>query len=313
MRRFIVLSLLLAKMVYADEVPSVEEEQDSPLPVAKPVSVATERRALSEKERKAADLARQWIESKSLPVREDGGKIVYLFGSTLPTVICAPLSMCDIELEASETIVGKVLLGDAVRWQALPATSGVGNARVSHVVIKPFEAGLSTTLLITTSRRTYHIKLVSQSKNWMPRVGFTYPGDIEHEWERYKADQTERTARNTIAETKENLDALDFEYELSGSAPWMPLRVYNDGVKTIIQMPAKMSQTEAPVLLVVGSDGGQQIVNYRLKDDRYIVDQIFAKAILLAGVGRDQTSVTITYKESQKGKEQHAKGANHGN
>ena len=312
MRRFLLFILLAAKMVYADEVPSVDDEQSAPMPTAKPVSAVTERRALSEKERKAADLAKQWIESKSLPVREEGGKIVYLFGSTLPTVICAPLSMCDIELEAGESIVGKVLLGDTVRWQAMPATSGVGNARVSHVVIKPFEAGLSTTLLITTSRRTYHIKLVSQSKNWMPRVGFTYPGDIEHEWERYRAEQADKSARNTMAETKENLDALDFEYELSGSAPWMPVRVYNDGVKTIIQMPGKMSQAEAPVLLVVGSDGGQQIVNYRLKNDRYIVDQIFTKAILVAGVGRDQTSVTIIYKESPKSKE-HEKGGRHGN
>ena len=313
MHRFILLFFLLStKLVVAEEIPLIEDEPSIAPAKAKPMSITAERRALSDKERKAADLAKQWIETKSLPVREDGGKIVYLFGSTLPTVICAPLSMCDIELEPGEVIVGKVLLGDAVRWQALPAISGVGTAKVSHVVIKPFEAGLNTTLLITTSRRTYHIKLVSQNKNWMPRVGFTYPGDIEHEWERYKSEQADKTARSTIAETKENIDRLDFEYELTGSAPWMPIRVYNDGLKTFIQMPTKMSQSEAPVLLVIGSDGGQQIVNYRLRSDRFIVDQIFAKAVLIAGVGHDQTSVTITYKESSNNK-QRAKGESHGN
>jgi type IV secretion system protein VirB9 len=33
-------------------------------------------------------------------------------------------------------------------------------------------------------------------------------------------------------------------------------RIYNNGVKTIIHMPASMSQPEAPILLVVRKDGG---------------------------------------------------------
>jgi type IV secretion system protein VirB9 len=307
MKKVLILSLFTSRLLIAGEVPPLEiEAPASPGPLPRPVhfSAADEKRALSEKEKKAAELAKQWIEAKSLPVRQDGGKIVYLYGATLPTVICAPLSMCDIELEPGEAIIGKVLLGDAVRWQALPATSGIGTSKVSHVVIKPFEAGLNTTLMITTSRRTYHIKLVSQTKNWMPRIGFIYPNDIEKEWQQYNAGQAEKTARNTIPDTKENLEALNFEYEVSGSAPWKPVRVYNDGVKTIIQMPKAMSQTEAPALLVVGTDGNKQIVNYRLKKDRYIVDQIFAKAMLIAGVGSSQTSITITYKESQVYKDQ---------
>ena len=93
---------------------------------------------------------------------------------------------------------------------------------------------------------------------------------------------------------------MNFDYDVSGSAPWKPLRVYNDGVKTIIQMPATMAQTEAPTLLVVRKDGGwfsedeTVIVNYRLQNDRYIVDAVFDKAILIAGVGSNQARVTIT-------------------
>jgi type IV secretion system protein VirB9 len=34
-------------------------------------------------------------------------------------------------------------------------------------------------------------------------------------------------------------------------------------------------------------------VNYRVQGDRYIVDSIFNRAILIAGVGGDQDSVTI--------------------
>jgi len=36
------------------------------------------------------------------------------------------------------------------------------------------------------------------------------------------------------------------------------------------------------------------IVNYRLQDGRYIVDQIFDQAVLISGVGKRQERVTIT-------------------
>lgn len=36
------------------------------------------------------------------------------------------------------------------------------------------------------------------------------------------------------------------------------------------------------------------MVNYRLQGDRYIVDALFDKAMLIAGVGSRQRRVTIT-------------------
>ena len=64
-------------------------------------------------------------------------------------------------------------------------------------------------------------------------------------------------------------------------------------------MPSTMNQAEAPILLVVRKDGGfftdeeSVQVNYRLQGNRYIVDSIFDKAILVAGVGSSQDRVTI--------------------
>ena len=36
------------------------------------------------------------------------------------------------------------------------------------------------------------------------------------------------------------------------------------------------------------------MINYRLQGDRYIVDAVFDKAILVAGVGSNQNRITIT-------------------
>jgi len=295
---FIMSQLLASTALFAGEVPALETSKtDVSIASAPQPSIDTERKALNEKEKRAASLAKQWIEAKSMPVREEDGKIVYQYGATLPTVICSPLHICDIELQAGELIT-EHFVGDKPRWKTVPSVSGTGTNRTPHIMIKPTEAGISTTIVITTNLRTYHIKLVSQNKNWMPRVGFSYSSDIEREWQQYYAREGEKKDKATIPETKENIDSLDFEYDIDGSASWKPVRVYNDGVKTIIQMPKSMAQTEAPALLVMGPEGNQ-IVNYRLKNDRYIVDQIFGKAILIAGVGSSQTKVVISYKKSK--------------
>jgi len=297
MQKYFIFSLMLtASRLYAGEVPAPEGSGDDTSVSGRPGD--HEIRQLNAKEQRGADLAKQWIDKKSLPVREDDGKIVYLFGSTLPSIICSPLSLCDIELQVGEKIKD-VYVGDTPRWKVRPALSGSGSSETTHVIVKPTDTGITTTMVVTTDRRTYHIKLLSRHQGWMPRVGFTYPSDIEREWQKYYAQEGAKNERNTMPETHENVEGLDFEYDISGSTPWKPVRVYNDSVKTIIQMPREMSQTEAPALLVVGATGTQQIVNYRLKRDRYIVDQIFAKAVLIAGVGSDQTSVTIEHTKGQ--------------
>ena len=146
---------------------------------------------------------------------------------------------------------------------------------------------------MTTNRRTYHFRLKSHKTQYMPKISFIYPDAVEQRFLALKERQKEEKEKNTIPETQEYLGNLDFDYRISGSAPWKPVRVYNDGTKTIIQMPPKMRQTEAPSLLVMNNDG-EALVNYRLQGDRFIVDQLFEKAMLIAGVGSKQTKITIT-------------------
>ena len=131
----------------------------------------------------------------------------------------------------------------------------------------------------------------------MPRIGFFYPENEKKKWDVYFSKQAKIDEFNTIDKTQEDITKLDFEYSLKGDDPsWKPLRVYNNGVKTIIQMPDAMKQTEAPVLVVIGSDDSEQLVNYRLLNDRFVVDQVFSKAHLVSGVGRAKKIVKITKK-----------------
>jgi type IV secretion system protein VirB9 len=64
-------------------------------------------------------------------------------------------------------------------------------------------------------------------------------------------------------------------------------------------MPAGMKTSEAPALLI-DAGGGTQMVNYRVEGNYYVVDRLFNQAILVAGVGREQDRVTVSYAGGQR-------------
>ncbi|GJE02375.1 P-type conjugative transfer protein TrbG [Methylobacterium isbiliense] len=240
---------------------------------------------LTASEQAAVARANQWRTKKAVLRTGPDGKVLFAFGHSQPTLVCAPLQVCDIEFEAGE-IVKDVNLGDTVRWKIAPATSGgAGPGEIAHLVVKPNGAGLNTTMIVTTNRRTYSIRLKSVRGPYMDRVGFEYPPDKTVA----QARGTGPTGRPVAAG-----EVYDDRYVASGNAAFKPVRIYNDGVRTVLDMPLYMRSREAPVLHVINSAGEQQVVNYRLQDDRYIVDQVFDRAILVSGVGWSQERVTIT-------------------
>lgn len=249
---------------------------------------------LTRKEQEALELAKKWMAARDNPVLGANGQVRFLFGATLPVIVCAPLRGTDIALQPGEVVKPDgVHTGDSVRWQVMPSVSGPAGNETTHLIVKPTDVGLSTNMIVGTDRRTYHFELVSRREDWMPCVGFNYPEEIESEWQAYQRKAQVAKAANTLPETGESIQSLDFSYRIDGAAPWKPLRVYNNGVKTVVQLPRTVVAAEAPALLVLGDNDKEQIVNYRLLGDRYVVDLVFEKAVLVLGVGRKQTKVTI--------------------
>ena len=258
---------------------------------------------LTKQEKSAMAIAQKWKATSATgipPSPGANGTIQFVYGVQQPSIVCAVLQVCDVALQPGE-LVNSIHLGDTARWTIDPAITGSGNNEVQHLVIKPMDVGLETSLDVFTNLRAYHMQLRSHRTQYMPKVAFTYPEDSLAKWEAFKKRETKDREEKTIPKTGEYLGDLNFDYEITSDSDvgWKPVRVYNDGQKTIIQMPPSMSQTEAPTLLIVRKEGGvftddeNEIVNYRVQGDRYIVDSIFNRAILIAGVGGDQDSVTI--------------------
>ena len=251
---------------------------------------------LSQTETRGTAMSGKWRGTPGVMTYGPDGKIIYLFGQSQPTIVCSPLQVCELELQAGE-IVRDVLVGDTVRWKITAASSGSEEGQHIHMVIKPSAAGLDTSMVITTSRRTYHIRLRSDQTRYMARVGFSYPE--EGGWSGTSSfKQLNMSASATLATGSNggpSSENLNFNYAVDGNARWRPTRVYTDGVKTYIQFDAALSSGDAPVLYVV-TGGENRIVNYRVKGTVMIVDYVFDRAVLLSGVGFDQEQVTIDRK-----------------
>jgi type IV secretory pathway VirB9-like protein len=104
----------------------------------------------------------------------------------------------------------------------------------------------------------------------------------------------EKDKRAGVVPLAENaLDNLYFDYKLSGDAAYRPQQVFDDGQHTYLIYPNDGRFRELPTLLIQ-VNGKSELVNFRVDGSRYIVDRLFDKAILVVGVGKKQTRVTIT-------------------
>ena len=244
----------------------------------------------------------------SRPIVERPGEVRFVYGAGRPTVVCSLLHVCDISLEPGESVVD-VQTGDSARWVVGRSAHGSAQGMVEHVTIKPTDIGLESNLTIYTDKRSYSIDIKSSAKDFMPNVSFIY---TEQSMQRYQNIKNELLARKrnnelnlsasgdelALADEDEYvsetaaipgrkrakssvalLSGLDFNYQVSGDKEVIPLRVFNDGKHTYVQMPQKLSEGMLPAIVEVTqthvfSEDATAVTNYRLQGNNFVVDGI---------------------------------------
>ena len=255
----------------------------------------------------ATEVSHQWESGVAMPTPGADGRVVYIFGQGMPVMVCAPLRVCAIELQAGEHLQSQPQIGDSRRWEITPVLSGSGLDETPLLIVKPIETGLETDLIVSTDRRTYVFRLVSDPVRFVSRLAFQYPGEDSAKWVAFQARQDvakhdaaaiaeqarEKDKRAGVVPMADNaLDSLCFDYKLNGDAAYRPQQVFDDGQHTYLIYPNDGRFRELPTLLIQ-VNGKSELVNFRVDGSRYIVDRLFDKAILVVGVGKKQTRVTI--------------------
>src|SRR5215472_13701152 len=232
------------------------------------------------------------------------GRDRYTFGAGLATLVCAQMRICIFELQPGEKLNGEPQIGDSVRWQITPASYGTGIDGTPVIVVKPTAPGLDTNLLVTTDRRAYYLRLISKPEDYVSRVAFEYPSeDNNRRWQEHMlAERSQQLEKAAVLPALVTAERLNFSYDIKGGNEHIrPLRVFDDGEKTYLQMPAEMKNREAPVLLIVGDDGKGEVTNYRVQRQTYIVDRLFDRANLVLGAGKKNKGLKVEISRSNKG------------
>jgi type IV secretion system protein TrbG len=278
---------------------------------------------LTDEEKAGVNITRAWRDkSYATMVSQPGtnGSVAFRFGESLPSIVCAILQLTDIELQPGE-VVTDLNVGDSTRWSVESAVSGSGSEQIQHIIVKPRDIGLATSLVVTTDRRTYHLLLVSDATDFMHNVTFLY-GDVKPSSTTEPAvasatpapspgdsDTATPVARHGDGKqvrfiSRQEPDDADESYRITGNADWKPVQVYTKGGKTYLEMPSSVRHKEAPVLFeekrVSWFHHEKVLVNYRVHGKWYVADRVLDSATLISGVGGGQEKVNIQHVDNAK-------------
>lgn len=233
-------------------------------------------------------------------VVRQGSFLTFPYGHSQPTVTCARLRACVIELQSGEIVLSRIA-GDLTRWEIAPAQAGP-DGRTTLVVVKPKDCDLTTNLVLATDRRIYDLTLdsppcrrtVAQSATnpddpYTRHVRFYYPDETVVQWS--------RPAPPRIAP---DVAGLNFNYDVHREKhfPWQPAQVFDDGAHVYIKLPEAAQHAEAPALFLVAEDGSRTLLNYTVLGDTYVTDRLFHRAVLVAGVDGKERKIEIERRDA---------------
>lgn len=175
--------------------------------------------------------------------------------------------------------------GDTAKWMIDTAEAD----GTPHMYIKPINPNATTNLIVNTTKHSYQI--ICNAGDWYnPMVSWSYSAE-----ERFannmqaKKDEQIYTSQLNISHPEQ----LNFGYQIDGKSKWKPDMVFDDGEKTYIQFNS-MSKNKMPILFIKEPNKKDiSLVNYRIKDNYYIVDKLFIEAELRVS---DKEKIKITKK-----------------
>jgi type IV secretion system protein VirB9 len=277
------------KLFVEEELKAVDFEQTIVYvdrPVYSPVEAPTETPPSGGK---AVSLSMR--QSIQVPLKFVNGMMFYPWDETFVYEIhTQPYRTTDIQLEPGEQVLEMPFLSEEKVWEIGAGVSRKSGQDAQHFFVKPTYANLSTSMIIITDRRVYHLLLKSFTDRWMVMVQWEYPGAMPYtiKTEAMNSRASELSGDGLLV----NPEFLSFDYKMTYSLfkkpVWLPKRVYDDGRKTYIELDEKMLHTEAPVLF----NRKNERINYRVRRNLAIIDELVEKIT----VRRGREKVTIVKK-----------------
>jgi P-type conjugative transfer protein TrbG len=188
--------------------------------------------------------------------------------------------------EVRATVPSEAPSSQGRRWEVKEGASGLGDTLRSHIFVAVSQAGLTTGVIVTTTKRTYLLDLKSVRTSPVRVVRWTYPQETP-------VAPLKAKEPGLLPDPQEPRQ-YHVGYSLEGTKPhWQPRQIVDDGKKTYIIYPEVTLFESVPMLRLIGPNG-PQLVNARQYLNVVIVDQLVARGELRVGIGEHAETVTIT-------------------
>jgi len=270
--------------------------EPAPLVVIDDKAVAKNFKLVYGNDRAVEAAFKQYAKTGKAPnIKTDGFERFAYSNMNQPIINCMPFQETIITLQAGEKFTS-ITSGDPQNLSYMVAVSGSSTGtETQQVLVKPGLSKMSTNLVIATDKRVYNILIVvGASKNKVTRnVAFWYPDDMTASINQ-KIEKQNDVDMNAERTPQLDLSKANFNYKISGDEPsWTPVRVFDDGKRTWIELPKGADNKSLPSILVQSASGQDTKYNQAFYSPYIIVDGIFGQAKLIQGVGSNQVEVDI--------------------
>lgn len=221
------------------------------------------------------------VAAQAIPAPKENRIVRYTFSpDVIFRVLSVPGLTTHLELGEDEGVKETPAIGDSAQWMV------TGGPR--HLFIKPLRFDLETSLTVVTNKRVYQFQLIAgktSAAQVFQKVSFHYP-DREMEVRlRKETDAATVEAEQTRLKDQvvvSNLDpaALDFDYEITGTAPFKPTAVYTDGKFTFLAMP---NTQDSPAIFLLDEADNPSLINYQVKGNVVVVERMAPRLLLKLG------------------------------
>lgn len=254
-------------------------------------------------DRTVEEAFKQYAKTGRAPNIKTDGFVKFAYSSSQqPIINCMPFQQTVITLEPGEKFTS-ITSGDPSNLSYMVAVSGSATGvETQQVLVKPSSPRMSTNLIIATDKRIYNILIVvGVEKNVTRNVAFWYPEDMLNKVND-NIDKQNDINLNAEKTPQLNLADANFNYKVdSDDEPsWTPVRVFDDGKRTWIEFPKGTDNKNLPTILIQSDSGNLVKYNQSYYSPYMVVDGIFSRAKLVAGIGSSQVSVDVYNKSYQR-------------
>jgi type IV secretion system protein VirB9 len=224
-------------------------------------------------------LATRAIHAESSPrasITDDRVKLLVYSPNQVYRLVAYYGYQIDIQIADAEEIK-TIAAGDSIGWQIV----GAGQ----HIFIKPMADGARTNLSLVTNKRTYIFDLVSRSPSRREDITYLI---------RFRYPETEALASLVPSASDKDGPNFNLDYKISGAKDIQPLHVFDDGQFTYFEFD---HTRPLPAIFVVGSDGKESLVNYRMEGTYLVVERLGDFYTMRSG---HQTATAINEKKLLK-------------